>query len=104
MADKVCCREVEVDMTKEMNERDYLVDILSNEKDIVKNMSVALTEASNIKLHEELLTIFDEVRKLQVEAYELAWNMGWYKLEESSDSKILQTKKEMQKKYNELTN
>lgn len=104
MADKVCCREVVVNKTKEMNERDYLVDILSSEKDIVKNMCVALTEASNIRLHEDLLGFFEEVRKLQVEAYELAWNKGWYKLEEALKNKVLQTQKELQKKYDELVN
>jgi len=59
MASKVCCDEVSVEKTKEMNDRDYLVDILSCEKDITKNMCVALTEASNSKLHDEFFEIFE---------------------------------------------
>jgi len=104
MANKVCCEQTKVDATKDMNERDYLVDILSSEKDITKNMCIALTEASNTKLHSELLEIFDEVEQIQAEAYELAWNFGWYSLEEAETNKISQKHKELQKKMDELSN
>lgn len=104
MANKVYCDEVSVEKTKEMNDRDYLVDILSNEKDITKNMCVALTEASNSKLHEEIFEIFDTVAALQEEAYILAWNKGWYTLEEAEKTKISQKEKELQKKLEELSN
>jgi len=101
---KVCCEEVTVEKTKEMNDRDYLVDILSSEKDITKNMCVALTEASNSKLHEEFFEIFETVAALQEEAYLLAWNNGWYTLEEAENTKISQKEKELQKKLDELSN
>lgn len=104
MANKVCCEETKVAETKEMNERDYLIDILSSEKDITKNMCTALTEASNMKLHAELLEIFDVVEEIQAETYELAWNYGWYALEEAEKTKISQKEKELQKKLNELSN
>lgn len=104
MANKVCCEETEVAKTKEMNERDYLIDILSSEKDITKNMCVALTEASNMKLHSEFLEIFDVVEEIQAEAYELAWNNGWYSLEEAEKTKIKEKEKELQKKLDELSN
>lgn len=102
MASKVCCDMVEVEKTKEMNDRDYLVDILSSEKDILKNMCVALTEASNSKLHEEFYKFFDVVQALQEEAYVLAWNNGWYSLEEAEEKKIGTKAKELQKKMEEL--
>lgn len=104
MANKVCCTETEVAKTKEMNERDYLIDILSSEKDITKNMCVALTEASNMKLHSEFLEIFDVVEEIQAETYELAWNNGWYALEEAEKTKIKEKEKELQKKLDELSN
>lgn len=104
MANKVCCEETEVAKTKEMNERDYLIDILISEKDITKNMCVALTEASNMKLHSEFLEIFDVVEEIQAEAYELAWNNGWYSLEEAEKTKIKEKEKELQKKLDELSN
>lgn len=104
MANKVCCEQTKVDATKNMNERDYLVDILSSEKDITKNMCVALTEASNEKLHSEFLEFFNIVEELQREAYDLAWNKGWYSLEEASSSKVSEKETELQKKLDELSN
>lgn len=104
MANKVCCKETSVDKTKNMNERDYLVDILSSEKDITKNMCVALTEVSNEKLHSDFKEIFDTVESLQREAYNLAWNKGWYTLEEAQTSKISEKQTELQNKLDEFSN
>lgn len=104
MANKVCCEETSVTKTIELNDRDYLDDILCSEKEITKNMCMALTEASNTKLHQDLYDIFTTVKELQEMAYELAWNNGWYKLEEAEKTKISQAQKELQKKFDELSN
>lgn len=104
MANKVCCDETSVAQTIEMNDRDYLDDILCTEKEITKNMCLALTEASNTELHENLYDIFTTVNELQQEAFEIAWNNGWYKLEEAEKTKINQAKKALQKKLDELSN
>lgn len=103
MANKICCNETKVPETIHLNDRDYLNDILSSEKDITKNMCIALTEASNTKLHEELYNYFTTVLELQEEAYELAWNNGWYKLEEAETTKISEKVKDLQKKLKELS-
>lgn len=103
MANKVCCEEIEVTKTIDMNDRDYLVDIQNSEKEITKNMCVVLTEASNDEFHSELLTMFETTENLQREAYELAWNNGWYSLEETEKTKITQKQKELQKKLDELS-
>ncbi|HIS19093.1 MAG TPA: spore coat protein [Candidatus Coprovivens excrementavium] len=104
MGNKVCCEEVKVQAAITFNDRDYLNDILNTEKELTKNMCTALTEASNKELHNELYSIFTNVIDLQQEAYELAWNNGWYKLEEAEKTKISQKQKEIQKKYDELSN
>lgn len=104
MANKVCCETVDVDKTKEMNDRDYLVDLLSSEKDITKNMCVAITEASNKDLRDAFFEIFEEVASMQEEAYILAWNNGWYSLEEAEEKKIKEKVKELQKKLDEFSN
>ncbi len=104
MGNKVCCKETKVDATKTMNERDYLIDILCSEKDITKNMCVALTEASNQKLNKEFKEIFDTVESLEREAYDLAWNNGWYSLEEAQTTKITEKQTSLQKKLDELSN
>ncbi len=104
MASKVCCDEVKVESTIDMNDRDYLNDLLYDEKNIVVNTATALTEASNDELKEDILKFFETVEQIQRETYELAWNNGWYVLEESEKTKINQKSKELQKKLDELSN
>lgn len=101
---KVCCDETKVEATIAMNDRDYLNDILYNEKSLVNNIATALTEASNDKLHNEILNIFNTTKDIQAETYEMAWNFGWYTLEEAEKTKINQKTKELQKKLDELSN
>ena len=103
MASKVCCEEMKVSSTIDMNDRDYLNDILYNEKSILVNTTTALTEASNDKLKKEIIKFFETVEQLQRDTYELAWNNGWYVLEESEKTKINQKLKELQKKLDELS-
>ncbi len=102
MSNKVCCDQIEVEQTLDMNDRDYLSDILINEKQLVVNTATALTEASNDNLHNEILSYFDTVKDIQAEAYELAWNFGWYSLEEAEKTKLKQKEKELLTKLDEL--
>ena len=100
---KVCCEETEVICTCAMNDRDYLNDILESEKNLKVNLATVLNEASNDKFHDELYQMFENVGNLQREAYDLAWNNGWYTLEEAEQTKINQKEKELQKKLEELS-
>lgn len=102
MENKICCKEVKCECIKEMNNRDLLDDILASEKAITTNTSIALIEASNDKLEQEIFEFFETVLQLQREAFELAWNNGWYTLEEVQKSKIGEKAKSLQKKYDEL--
>lgn len=104
MSNKVCCEEIKVSKTIDMNDRDYLNDILCNEKSILVNTATALTEASNDKLKSEIYKFFETIETIQKETYELAWNNGWYVLEEAEKTKINQKEKELQKKLDELSN
>ncbi len=104
MSTKIACDKVEVDAIKEMNDRDLVVDLLSSEKAITTNTATALTEASNDSLHNEILDFFDTVKDIQAETYELAWNFGWYTLEEAETTKVKQKEKDLQTKLDELNN
>ena len=42
MSNKVCCEEIKVSKTIDMNDRDYLNDILYNEKSILVNTATAI--------------------------------------------------------------
>lgn len=100
---KICCDETKVEATLDLNDRDYLNDILYNEKTITINTATALTEASNEKLQKEIFNIFETVKNLQAETYELAWNLGWYTLEEAQDTKVKQKEKELIQKLDEFS-
>lgn len=104
MASKVKCDETQVEQTKCMNDRDFLNDLLASEKDITINTATAITEASNRKLENMFLEFFDSIEAIQRDAYELAWNNGWYELESAETKKINESVKKLNQKIEELSN
>lgn len=95
-------QETEVPKSKEMNDRDYINDILETEKNMSVNMTVALNEASNEKLYEELFDIFKDIKQSQRSLYECMFKNGWYTLEKAEEQKITQTYNKLEQKYQEL--
>jgi len=71
-----------------LNDKDYLTNLLTLLKDIEKNMTVALTEASNEYLYKEYKNIFDKFSNLQRKCYELMFQNGWYMLEKAPQAKV----------------
>jgi len=71
-----------------LNDKDYANILLSNLKELVKNYSVSLTEASNEILYQKYKEIFDEYTNLQREVYELMFRKGWYSIEKAEQQKI----------------
>lgn len=88
MNNKICNTKKEVPTGIELNDKDYMTQFLSILKDLEKNMTVALTEASNEKLYEAYKKMFDTISKFQREAYELMFKYGWYTLESATKTKI----------------
>lgn len=88
MNNKICNPKKEVPTGVTLNDKDYLTHLLSMLKDYEKNISVALTEASNEKLYKEFLLIFDTISTFQRKCYELMFKYGWYTLEPASSNKI----------------
>ena len=72
----------------ELNDKDYITHLLSMLKEYEKNLAVALTEASNEILFNEFKNMFDEIAKLQRDAYELMFKYGWYTLEDANKTKV----------------
>ncbi|WP_230200255.1 spore coat protein [Bacillus niameyensis] len=81
----------QVPKTPQMNERDFVNDILSTEKYMTNAYSVALNEASHQHLYNDLLGIFNETQNMQHELFDLMFQKGWYKLEAESAQKIQQS-------------
>lgn len=103
MASKVKCEETKQEKTKCMTDRDFLYDILTTEKEIIKNTVGAVTEASNRKLENLLLEFFDKTEALQRDIYETYWSYGWYELEEAENKKMKEATKKMNQRMEELS-
>ena len=71
-----------------LNDKDYMNSLLSTLKELAKNYTVVLTEASNEKLYKEYKKAFDNIITMQRETYELMFKNGWYSLEQAEKTKI----------------
>lgn len=80
--------KTEVKAGTKLNDKDYLNCLLSTLKEMVKNYSVVLTEASNEKLYSTYKTMFDMYANLQREVFELSFRKGWYTLEVAETNKV----------------
>ncbi len=78
---KINNEKTEVEETKELNDRDYLADVLESTKNMVKNYSCVLTEASNKTLYKIFTKIFNETSLIQRQLFNLMFEKGWYTLE-----------------------
>lgn len=99
---KVQNPKTEVPATKEMNDSDMLNDLLETEKNMTNNYSIALNEASNEWLYDELIKLFKDTQDLQREMFELSFKKGWYVLEHAEEQKVTQEINKLTTKANEL--
>ncbi|GGE80926.1 spore coat protein [Priestia taiwanensis] len=76
--------------TPDMNDRDFLNDMLATEKYMTSSYATALHEASNETLYADLKTIYDATENCQRELFNLMFRKGWYKLEPIEAQKIQQ--------------
>jgi spore coat protein CotF len=95
-------QEQQIPKTEEMNDSDYLNDILNMEKNMTNIYSIVLNEASNDPLYNELFMIFKETQECQRKLFNLLFAKGWYKLEKAETQKISAEFNEHQNKMNEL--
>ena len=94
--------KTQVPTGKTLNDKDYANCLLSSLKEIVKNYSVALTEASNENLYNNYKEMFDSCSKLQREVYELMFRKGWYTLEKAENQKISNKIQMLKQEINDL--
>ena len=78
-----------------LNDEDYLNSVLSSFKEMSKNYSIVLTEASNEALYKTLKKQYDSITNMQRSLFEFMFEYGWYSLE-----KTLKTT--LDSKYNTL--
>lgn len=82
-------------------EQDNIMILLELEKNIVKNYSTAITEASNDNLTSEITKLFSDSKQAQRELFNYSLSKGWYQLEQAPQDKISQ---EQQKLASKLSN
>lgn len=102
MNNKIQNPKTEVLETMEMNDENYLNDLLENVKNMSNNLSIALNEASNENLFNELKTVFDKIKVVQRELFELSFSLGWYTLEKADEIKINEKQNELSQKLNQI--
>ncbi len=85
---KVCNVVTKVPNGIELNEKDYCTCLLSTLKEMIKNYSIAMTEASNEWLYDIYKNIFNEISDFQRELYIIMFRNGWYQLEPVSQTKL----------------
>ena len=85
-----------------MNDKDYITCLLTILKDMVKNYTIAMTEASNESLYKSYNSTFKELMKLQRETFELMFKKGWYSLEKAESQKITQKLQMLYQEYQDL--
>ena len=78
-----------------LNDEDYLNSVLSSFKEMSKNYSIVLTEASNEALYKTLKKQYDVITNMQRSLYEFMFEYGWYSLENAP-------KTNLDSKYNTL--
>ena len=85
---KVSNPKSEVPTGIKMNDKDYITCLLDILKDMVKNYTIAMTEASNENLYQSYNSTFQKLIELQRETFETMFRCGFYKLEEADATKI----------------
>jgi len=85
-----------------LNEKDYMNSLLSCLKELEKNYTTALTEASNENIYQKYKEMFDTYSSLQREAYELMFNKGWYIIETAEAQKIEKKYKNLNQDFSDL--
>ena len=85
-----------------LNDKDYITCILNTLKEMTKNYSIAITEASNESLYRSYNSIFNKVSELQREVYELMFKKGWYSLEKAETVKVNEKYNILSKEYQDL--
>lgn len=94
--------KIEVPSGMNLNDKDYISNLLSDLKCMEKNFAVVLTEASNEELYNKYHEIFNKISILQREVYEVTFRHGWYILEKAELNKIDQKYQMLNQEHQQL--
>jgi len=103
MNNKISNPKAEVPTGIKENDKDYLNSCLSLLKDMEKNYTVALIETSNENLFSKYEEMFNSIKLLQRDVYELAFKKGWYTLEKAEENKITEKYNNLNQEFSDLS-
>ena len=83
-------------------EQDNIMILLELEKNMIKNYSTAITEASNDELCNEFTKLFDDAKQAQRELYNYSLSKGWYQIEQEEQNKIQQEQQKLSPKLSNM--
>lgn len=102
MNNKISNPKTEIPTGISMNEKDYLNCLLSILKEMTKNYTIALTEASNETLYQKYQETLNKIISLQRSTFELMFEKGWYSLEKVDNTKINEKYQMLSQEYQDL--
>ncbi|MEH7440801.1 spore coat protein [Heyndrickxia sp. MSNUG] len=94
--------ETQIQKTPQMNDRDFINDILTTEKYMTTSYTQALHEASHDQLYQDLLGIYNETSNAQRSLYNLMFKKGWYAIEATDPQKLQQSHQQFQGYMNQF--
>ncbi|MDO3660521.1 spore coat protein [Bacillus sp. C28GYM-DRY-1] len=93
---KISNPQTPVPTTSEMNDRDFVNELLTTEKYMTAAYCTALNEFSHESLYQDIQSIFDESQKAQRKLYDLMFQYGWYSVEAEDAQKLQQSYQKFQ--------
>lgn len=99
---KVQNEKIEVSTTIELNDENYLNDILISLKSLVGNYACVMNEASNMNYYNVVKQLFDETSAIQRNFFDGLFQRGWYCLERTDNTKLIETINKLQPKLSEM--
>ena len=103
MNNKIQNPKTEVPESLALNDCDYLNAVLECCKNMSVNITIALNEASNKMLFDQIFEIYKDVKLAQRDLYNMAFQKGWYSLEKAENTKIDEKLNELNQKLNQLS-
>lgn len=83
-----------------MNDKDYLLEMLTTEKNISVNLVYALNEASNKNIYDLYFKMFKSINKMTKDIYAECLNKGYYQKNTIAEKKIIDSYNQLFKELN----
>ncbi|SFP50169.1 spore coat protein [Salibacterium halotolerans] len=94
--------QTQIPKTPEMNDRDFLNDMLSTEKYMTSSYGYAMNEASHEDLYDDIAMISSETQNLQRSLFNMMFKKGWYSFDAAQTNALSQSYQQFNGYTNQL--